>query len=252
VFDTPCEPLATAQTRKIDLLCRALDLRPGQHLLEIGCGWASLALIAAQNFCARVTAITLSREQHDAASARISASGLADRVSVRIQDYRDVEGRFDAIASVEMIEAVGENRWPTYFRTLHDRLVPGGSACVQSITIAERLFPAYRRTPDFIQRHVFPGGMLPTKSAIRAQALRAGLIPEQQTWFGADYAATLARWHERFQQAWPAIAALPQAPTGRAYDARFKRLWEYYLAYAEAGFRAGFTDVGQVLLRRPA
>jgi cyclopropane-fatty-acyl-phospholipid synthase len=250
LFADAAEPLEHAQARKVDYLCAALDLRPGRHLLEIGCGWGFLAEVAAQKFGARVTAITLSREQHDAAARRIAAAGLADRVTIRIQDYRDVAESFDAIASVEMIEAVGEPYWPVYFRTLHDRLRPGGMAGIQAITIAERLWPVYRRSADFIQRHVFPGGMLPTKTLIAEHAAAAGLAVEQARWFGPDYAETLARWHDRFQAAWPRIASLPPSPTGRAYDARFKRLWEYYLAYCETGFRAGWTDVGQVILRR--
>lgn len=252
LFADAAEPLETAQARKVDALCTALGLAPGRHLLEIGCGWGFLAQTAAQRYGARVTAITLSRQQHDEAARRIAAAGLADRVDVRIQDYRDVAERYDAIASVEMIEAVGERYWPKFFRTLHDRLKPGGLAGIQAITIDERFWPVYRLSADFIQRHIFPGGMLPTKTAIRTHAAAAGLTWESARWFGNDYAETLARWHDRFQQAWPRIAALPHSPTGLAYDARFRRLWEYYLTYCETGFRAGWTDVGQVMLRKPA
>jgi cyclopropane-fatty-acyl-phospholipid synthase len=252
LFADAAEPLEQAQARKVRTLCASLQLAPGARLLEIGCGWGFLAITAAQAFGARVTAITLSREQADEARRRVADAGLAERIEVRIQDYRDVAESFDAIASVEMIEAVGEPYWPAYFRTLHDRLRPGGLAGIQAITIDERLWPVYRRGADFIQRHVFPGGMLPTKSAIRDHAAAAGLSPAAERWFGPDYAETLARWNDNFQHAWPRIAALPPSPTGRAYDARFKRLWEYYLAYCETGFRAGWTDVGQVILRRPA
>jgi cyclopropane-fatty-acyl-phospholipid synthase len=252
LFADASEPLEAAQARKVDALCAALDLAPGMHLLEIGCGWGFLAQTAAQKYGARVTAITLSREQHDEAARRIAEAGLADRVEIRIQDYRDVAETYDAIASVEMIEAVGEKYWPKFFRTLHDRLKPGGAAGIQAITIDERFWPVYRRGADFIQRHIFPGGMLPTRTAMRDQAAAAGLLWESARWFGHDYAETLARWHDRFQQAWPRIVALPHSPTGLAYDARFKRLWEYYLTYCETGFRAGWTDVGQVVLRKPA
>jgi cyclopropane-fatty-acyl-phospholipid synthase len=252
LFTDAAEPLELAQARKVEALCRSLALAPDMRLLEIGCGWGFLAQVAAEKFGARVTAITLSRAQHDEAARRIHEAGLSERVTVRIQDYRDVPETFDAIASVEMIEAVGEKYWPRFFRTLHDRLKPGGAAGIQAITIDERLWPIYRRSADFIQRHVFPGGMLPTKTAIADNAAAVGLAWENATWFGRDYAETLARWHDRFQHAWPRIAALPHSPTGRAYDARFKRLWEYYLAYCETGFRAGWTDVGQVILRRPA
>jgi cyclopropane-fatty-acyl-phospholipid synthase len=252
IFADSAEPLETAQVRKVEALCRALSLSPATHLLEIGCGWGFLAQTAAQKFGARVTAITLSRAQADEAARRIQAAGLAGRVEIRIQDYRDVPETYDAIAAVEMIEAVGERYWPRFFRMLHDRLKPGGAAGIQAITIEERLWPVYRRSADFIQRHIFPGGMLPTKTAIRSNAAAVGLAWENASWFGRDYAETLARWHDRFQQAWPRIAALPHSAVGRAYDARFKRLWEYYLAYCETGFRAGWTDVGQVILRKPA
>jgi len=245
------EPLEVAQARKVEALCQALALSPDKHLLEIGCGWGFLAETAARKYGARVTAITLSRAQADEAARRIAEAGLADRVAIRIQDYRDVPETFDAIASVEMIEAVGERYWPKFFRTLHDRLRPGGLAGLQAITIDERFWPVYRKGADFIQRHIFPGGMLPTRTAIRDQAAAASLVIEAESWFGASYAETLARWHDRFQAAWPRIAALPHSPTGHAYDSRFKRLWEYYLAYCETGFRAGWTDVGQVILRKP-
>ncbi len=243
-FADPREALETAQVRKVRNLLTALDLAPGARLLEIGCGWGFLAETAAREFGARVVALTLSREQHAAASARITAAGLADRVEVRIQDYRDVTETFDAIASVEMFEAVGEAYWSTYFRTLHDRLVPGGRAALQVITIADRLFDEYRSSADFIQRYVFPGGMLPSPSRLREEVRRARLVWLSDTWFGDSYAETLRRWNRSFQSAWPTIAA-----TGR-YDQRFKRLWEYYLAYCETGFRAGWTDVGRIVLAR--
>ncbi|MFQ3622293.1 MAG: cyclopropane-fatty-acyl-phospholipid synthase family protein [Acetobacteraceae bacterium] len=243
-FAEPGEPLEAAQVRKVRNLLAALGLAPGSRLLEIGCGWGFLAETAAREFGARVVALTLSREQHAAAAARVAAAGLGDRVEVRIQDYRDVTETFDAIASVEMFEAVGETYWPTYFRTLHDRLVPGGRAGLQVITIADRLFEDYRSSADFIQRYVFPGGMLPSSARLREEASRARLVWVSDTWFGASYAETLRLWNRTFQAAWPTIAA-----TGR-YDQRFKRLWEYYLAYCETGFRAGWTDVGRIVLAR--
>jgi cyclopropane-fatty-acyl-phospholipid synthase len=252
IFADAGEPMEAAQARKVETLCAALALKPGQHLLEIGCGWGFLARTAAQKFGARVTAITISREQHELAAQRIAQAGLSDRVEIRLQDWRDVQGRFDAIASVEMIEAIGEPNWPAFFRTLHDRLVPGGAAGIQAITIADRLFPVYRRSADFIQRHVFPGGMLPAQAGLRALSQSAGLRWEAERWFGLDYAETLARWTQNFHEAWPRIAALPPGPTGARFDTRFHRLWDYYLAYCETGFRAGWTDVGQIVLRRPA
>jgi cyclopropane-fatty-acyl-phospholipid synthase len=252
IFADAAEPMEVAQARKVEALCQSLALAPGRHVLEIGCGWGFLAQTAAQKFGARVTAITISREQHDLAARRIAEAGLSDRVEIRLQDWRDVQGQYDAIASVEMIEAVGEKNWPAYFQALHDRLLPGGAAGIQAITIEDRLYPLYRRSADFIQRHVFPGGMLPSPTILRTRAAEAGLRWEQERWFGQDYAETLARWAHNFHAAWPRISALPPGPTGARFDTRFHRLWDYYLAYCETGFRAGWTDVGQVVLRRTA
>lgn len=243
-FSAPDETLEQAQRRKVRNLLDALALAPGARLLEIGCGWGHLAEMAAREHGARVVALTLSHAQAEAARTRIAAAGLADQVEIRIQDYRDVTETFDAVASVEMFEAVGEAYWPTYFRAVHDRLRAGGRAALQIITIADRFFADYRRSADFIQRYVFPGGMLPSPTRLREEVARAGLRWQSDTWFGASYAETLRRWNESFQAAWPQIAAL-----GR-YDARFKRLWEYYLSYCETGFRAGWTDVGRIVLAR--
>jgi cyclopropane-fatty-acyl-phospholipid synthase len=243
-FLTLDETLAQAQQRKVRNLLNMLALVPGARLLEIGCGWGYLAETAAREYGVQVVALTLSRAQAEAARARIAAAGLTDRVEIRIQDYREVTETFDAIASVEMFEAVGEAYWPAYFRVVHDRLRPGGRAALQIITIADRFFAEYRRSADFIQRYVFPGGMLPSPTRLREEVARARLRWLSDTWFGASYAETLRRWNESFQAAWPKIAAL-----GR-YDARFKRLWEYYLTYCETGFRAGWTDVGRIVLAR--
>jgi cyclopropane-fatty-acyl-phospholipid synthase len=179
-----------------------------------------------------VTGLTISREQLDYARRR-----LGDRAEIRFQDYRDTAERFDAIASIEMIEAVGEANWPTYFRVLHDRLKPGGNAAVQAITISERLFPGYRAKADFIQRYIFPGGMLPTKSILASQAAAAGLNFETVATFGHDYARTLALWRERFEASWAAVSRL-------GFDDHFRRRWRYYLCYCEAGFTEGAIDVG--------
>jgi cyclopropane-fatty-acyl-phospholipid synthase len=243
-FASPDEPLEPAQARKVRNLLAAIDLRPGHRLLEIGCGWGYLAEIAAREFGASVVALTLSREQHAYAVARIAAAGLADRVEIRLQDYRDVPETFDRVASVEMFEAVGEAYWPAFFTALRERLAPGGRAGLQIITIADRFFPVYRSSADFIQRYVFPGGMLPSPTRLREEVARAGFAWQAETWFGQSYAETLRLWNERFQGAWPQIAP-------RGYDDRFKRLWEYYLAYCETGFRAGWTDVGRIVLTRP-
>ncbi|GLR67019.1 cyclopropane-fatty-acyl-phospholipid synthase [Acidocella aquatica] len=249
LFEDGSASLEEAQRAKIRRVCKQLRLAPGQRLLEIGCGWGGFAQIAAAEFGAEVVGITLSREQLAHGQERIAKAGLGDRVNLQLLDYRDVQGNFDAIASVEMIEAVGQDYWPVYFRTLQERLKPGGLACIQAITIADRYFDEYRKSADFIQRYVFPGGMLLSPSKLRAQATSAGLLWRDAHWFGTDYAETLKQWQASFQASWPNIAKLSTAKGH--YDARFKRLWEYYLAYCEAGFRAGWTDVGQILMARP-
>jgi cyclopropane-fatty-acyl-phospholipid synthase len=239
------DDLLTAQRQKYHQLARLLELQPGQHVLEVGCGWGGFAEIAARDYGCRVTGVTISEEQFAYARERIAQAGLHDRVEVRFQDYRDIDGRFDAIASIEMFEAVGEAYWPTYFRCLHDRLAPGGRCGLQVITIADRYFEDYRQGVDFIQRYVFPGGMLPSPTRLRAEAERAGLALERAVAFGKDYARTLAIWAERFGRAWPEIQ-----PQG--FDERFRRTWSYYLAYCEAGFSLGSIDVEQVVFRRLA
>ncbi len=248
MFSTGSNNLETAQRAKMRRICNTLQLAPGKKVLEIGCGWGGFAEMAATEFGAEVVGITLSREQLAYGQQRIAKAGLADKVTLKLQDYRDVQGSFDAIASIEMIEAVGEEYWPTYFRAVRDRLKPSGHACIQAITIAEKYFADYRKAADFIQRYVFPGGMLASPSRLREEISRAGLKWRDAHWFGQDYAETLKQWQTTFQTAWPKIVELPTAK-GR-YDGQFKRLWEYYLAYCEAGFRAKWTDVGQILIAR--
>jgi len=247
-FSPQTNSLEAAQEHKMRAICEALNLAPGKRVLEIGCGWGGFAELAAKEFGAHVTGITLSREQLAYGQARIARAGLSDKVTLKLEDYRDTRGQFDAIASIEMIEAVGEEYWPAYFQTLKDRLTRSGLACIQAITIAEQYFPEYRKSADFIQRYIFPGGMLASPSRLQHEAERAGLQWRGANWFGLDYAETIKQWQTAFQAAWPKIAALPSAKT--RYDARFKRLWEYYLAYCEAGFRARWTDVGQILISR--
>jgi cyclopropane-fatty-acyl-phospholipid synthase len=230
-FGKGAQSLEDGQIAKYDLVLDALQLGRESHILEIGCGWGGFAEVAVDRGH-RVTGLTISREQLEFARAR-----LRDRAEIRFQDYRDTAERFDAIASIEMIEAVGEVNWPTYFRVLHDRLKPGGAAAVQAITIDERLYPGYRAKADFIQRYIFPGGMLPTKAILAAQAAAAGLTFETVATFGHDYARTLALWRERFEASWNAVSRL-------GFDDQFRRRWRYYLCYCEAGFSEAAIDVG--------
>jgi cyclopropane-fatty-acyl-phospholipid synthase len=237
------DDLETAQLEKYRSLARLIGLTPGQKLLEIGSGWGSFAILAAREFGAKVRSLTISKEQHAYASRRVQQLGLNEQVEIALRDYRDVDGRYDRIASIEMFEAVGEAWWPTFFGKVRDALVPGGMAGLQIITIADRYFADYRRGTDFIQRYVFPGGMLPSPSVLRDQLTRAGLGLRDQVAFGASYARTLGIWGRSFDAAWEKVAKL-------GFDERFRRIWTYYLAYCEAGFRTGSTDVVQVVAER--
>ena len=212
-------------------------------MLEIGCGWGGFAEYAAKIYGAHVVGLTISREQHDFARRRVFEAGLADKVEIRLQDYRDERGHYDRIASIEMLEAVGEQFWPAYFRQLRDRLKAGGMAGIQTITIQDRFFANYRREIDFIRRYVFPGGMLPTPSMLRSLGQGFGVPLAAEKVFGEDYARTLAAWRERFRAAWPKLVPL-------GFDERFRRLWEYYLAYCEAGFLSGNIDVRQMVFTK--
>ena len=242
--EDPADTLEAAQARRLQRIAELLDTPTGAEVLEIGCGWGTLAATLAREHGARVTGLTLSSEQLAFARERAAAWGVADRVDLRLQDYRDVQGQYARIVSIEMIEAVGEAYWPVYFATLRDRLQPGGVAVLQAITIADEQFESYRAGADFIQHCIFPGGMLPCPRVLREQAQRAGLQIELEQNFGLSYARTLAEWRARFLASWDEIAPL-------GFDERFKRLWAYYLSYCEAGFRAGRVDVGLIRLRRP-
>lgn len=239
LFSDESQTLEQAQQAKLDRIITLLQLTGGERVLEIGCGWGSLAERLVP-LC-EVTGITLSAEQLAYAKQRLSRDDGTVSADLRLQDYRDVKGQFDRIVSIEMIEAVGEKYWPLYFARLNELLAPGGVAVLQAITIREDRFAAYRGQPDFIQRYIFPGGMLPTVESIRTQAARAGLALASYECFGPSYAQTLAIWRERFLDAWPEIQAL-------GFDAPFKRAWEYYLCYCEAGFRTDALDVGIFLL----
>lgn len=243
IFADPAQELEAAQMEKYRRLARLADIRQGDSLLEIGSGWGGFACLAAREFGARVTTLTISKAQFDLASARIAEAGLAERVEVRLQDYREVRGEFDRIASIEMFEAVGERYWPVFFETIRDRLKPEGRAALQVITIADKYFDAYRGTMDFIQRYIFPGGMLPSPAALTSEARSVGLRESDISEFGLDYARTLAEWTRRFH------AALPEIER-QGFDERFRRMWEYYLAYCEGGFRAGVINVRQFALSR--
>jgi cyclopropane-fatty-acyl-phospholipid synthase len=245
LFTSLDETLEDGQRAKYRHLATLLDLKAGQEVLEVGCGWGAFALMAAREYGCRVTGITLSREQAAFARQRVAEEGLADRIDIRYQDYRDVTGRYDRIASIEMFEAVGERYWPRFFHLLDGWLKPGGVAAMQVITIEEARFPAYRRNTDFIQHYIFPGGMLPTPTALRREIGKAGLRPTAMVSFGSSYGRTLKLWHQAFQGNWPRIREL-------GFSERFKRMWEYYLAYCEAGFRAGSIDVGQWRIERSA
>lgn len=238
LFSPGVDDLEKAQRAKYQLIADALDLRPGQRVLEIGCGWGGFAAAAARQGVL-VKGITLSAEQLSHAKRRV-----ADGTSFELLDYRDVTGTFDRIASIEMIEAVGESHWPTYFRTISERLAPGGIAALQAITIDEDLFPAYRKRADFIQRHIFPGGMLPTVDAIRRHAEAEGLTSTAVRRFGRDYARTLRLWRERFERATPDLERL-------GFDSTFRRKWHLYFCYCEAGFEHGAIDVGIYRLTKP-
>jgi len=236
------ESLETAQAEKTSRILELLQLEDGASVLEIGCGWGALAMTLARSRRVQVTGLTLSTAQFEHARQRAAREGLASRIDLRLQDYRDVAGRYDRIVSIEMLEAVGEKFWPVYFDTLRQRLEDDGTAVLQVITMADAFFDRYRERADFVQRFIFPGGMLPSWPVLQAQAQRAGMTIERAVSFGESYAATLVHWRERFLDAWPAIESL-------GFGASFRRLWEYYLCYCEAGFRCGRVEVGLYVVR---
>lgn len=244
-FESADQTMESAQHAKVRRALRMTDVKPGDRVLEIGCGWGALAEKATTEFDAHVTGVTLSTEQLEFANERMQRIGRADRADLRLQDYRDIsDAPFDAICSIEMVEAVGRAYWPTYFQTVSRLLKPGGKACVQSIVIDDEHFERYIKGTDFIQQYVFPGGCLPCPSEFRAQAAKAGLEVVDEFAFGLDYARTLAIWRERFLHEQERVLQL-------GFDQRFLRIWEFYLAYCEAAFEQGSTDVVQYTLRKP-
>ena len=239
-FQTPEQDMVSAQHAKVRRALQLAGVKPGDRVLEIGCGWGALAEKAVTEFGASVTGVTLSTEQLAYARQRVPQADL------RLQDYRDIQdGPYDAICSIEMVEAVGREYWPTYFQSVARLLKPGGQACIQSIVIQDELFERYIRGTDFIQQYVFPGGCLPSPSTFRAEAERAGLKVVDQFAFGLDYARTLREWRDRFMHEQDRVLQ-------QGFDQRFLRIWEFYLAYCEAAFAEGSTDVVQFTLRRPA
>jgi cyclopropane-fatty-acyl-phospholipid synthase len=236
IYASGAETLEEAQDAKLDRIVTLLGVSAGDSVLEIGCGWGSVLERLLTRQVSRMTALTLSTKQRAYAQQRIDRLGLASRADIRLQDYRDVEGQFDRIVSIEMLEAVGERYWPVYFDKLRACLKPGGTCVLQVITIAENRFAGYRSDPDFIQSFIFPGGMLPTKTAIRHAAHTAGLSFDSENSFGLSYARTLKDWRGRFLAQSDLIAAF-------GLDARFRRMWAYYLGYCEAGFLGGAIDV---------
>ena len=235
------EELEVGQNRKYQRLAKALKLKEGDQVLEIGCGWGGFAEIAAKEYKCNVVGITLSNEQAKFAQRRMKENQLSNLVDIRIEDYRDVQGSFDKIVSIEMFEAVGEEHWRNYFETIKTRLKPGGLAGIQSITIANEFFETYKRRPDFIQKYIFPGGILPSEDKLNNAVSSAGLKILDDYYFGKSYAETLRRWQSTFEQKWDDVKNL-------GFDEKFQKMWRYYLSYCEAGFETGHINVGQFLI----
>ena len=250
IFETPETSMKDAQHAKVRRALRMAQVKPGDRVLEIGCGWGALAEKATKEFGASVVGVTLSTEQLEWANKRMAREGVAGKADLRLQDYRDIgkttaDAPFDAICSIEMVEAVGREYWSEYFQTIHRLLKPGGHACIQSIVIADELFERYLASTDFIQQYVFPGGCLPCPKEFRAQAVAAGFEVVDEFSFGQDYARTLQLWREQFAAQHAHVLQL-------GFDERFIRIWEFYLSYCEAAFLEANTDVVQYTLRKPA
>ena len=243
LFQTGKESLSEAQTNKYKLICDNLSLKPSDHVLEIGCGWGGFAEYAIKNYGAKVTGLTISKEQLEYSQKRSFETGLGDKANFVMRDYRDERGTYDAIASIEMFEAVGEKYWPNYFSTVRDRLCSQGKATLQIITIGDQFFPHYRKNVDFIQKYIFPGGMLPSENALQEQITKAGLNKIKIDNFGQSYSRTLRIWHRQFNAVWTDIAPL-------GFDDRFRRMWNFYFASCAAFFLSRTGDVTQVTLQK--
>lgn len=244
LFRRENQSLSEAQREKYQRIADLAELQQIHQVLEIGCGWGGFMAHAAEQIGCHIRGITLSREQLAYTQQRMQQNNHHHLAEATFTDYRELDGNYDAIVSIEMLEAVGEAHWPRYFQTLHDRLKPGAAAVVQVITIDDKRFESYRRGTDFIQRCVFPGGMLPSPSMLRYQATKAGLILDHEENFGSSYARTLTEWRNNFSAHWPQIAR-------QGFDERFQRFWEYYLCYCETGFKTEAIDVGIFRFRKP-
>ena len=244
-FETGQESLERAQIQKYASMVDQMGAKPGDHVLEIGCGWGGFAEYAAKERGLKVTGLTISKEQLKYAQERIEKAGLSGQVELKLQDYRDETGTYDGIASIEMFEAVGEKYWPIYFQTVRDRLKPGASGTFQIITVQDRRWEIYRRGVDFIQKYIFPGGMLPAPKVLKAEIERAGLQVSHSIEFGESYSQTLRRWHETFNDRWDEVRAL-------GFDDRFRRMWNFYLTSCASTFSSGNCDVTQITVTRPA
>jgi len=245
LFVTGQESTEKAQTAKYASMLDEMGAKPGDHILEIGCGWGGFAEYAAKERGMRVTGLTISQEQFNYAKQRIENAGLSSQVDFKLQDYRDEKGIYDGIASIEMFEAVGEQYWPIYFDTVRDRLKPGANATLQIITVEDRRWEMYRRSVDFIQKYIFPGGMLPSPKVLHEQVGKAGLRVLKSVEFGPSYDLTLRRWHETFNDKWDQVSDL-------GFDDQFRRMWNFYLTSCASAFQSGNCDVTQITISRPS
>ena len=244
LFNTSQESLEKAQIAKYASMVDQMGVKPGDHVLEIGCGWGGFAEYAAKERGLKVTGLTISKEQLEYAKKRIKDKGLSDKVNLKLQDYRDETGVYDGVASIEMFEAVGEKYWPVYFNKIKQCLKPGKQATLQIITIQDARWEVYRKSVDFIQKYIFPGGMLPSPSVLRKEVHKAGLSVQHSIEFGKSYSQTLRRWFEVFNNKWDNISAM-------GFDDRFRRMWNFYLTSCAATFESGNCDVTQITLQKP-
>ena len=244
LFNTSQQSLEKAQIAKYASMVDQMGVKPGDHVLEIGCGWGGFAEYAAKERGLKVTGLTISKEQLEYAKKRIKNKGLSDKVNLKLQDYRDETGVYDGVASIEMFEAVGEKYWPVYFDKIKQCLKPGKQATLQIITIQDARWEVYRKSVDFIQKYIFPGGMLPSPSVLQKEVHRAGLSVQHSIEFGKSYSQTLRRWFEVFNNKWDNISAM-------GFDDRFRRMWNFYLTSCAATFESGNCDVTQITLQKP-